>query len=111
MANTATQVTLGHCLGYPTPSYRHHLLLLERRGTKLAKLHGSVGAPTLREHYTADQLCGVLAYAAGLIPKIEPTTPIELLADFSWNRVNRDDRIAHWTGEHLEISPAPSSTD
>jgi glutamyl-tRNA synthetase/glutamyl-Q tRNA(Asp) synthetase len=111
MAHSATQVSLGHCLGYSTPSYRHHLLLLERRGTKLAKLHGSVGAPSLREHYTADQLCGVLAYAAGLIPGIEPTTPSELLTEFAWNRVHTRDRVAHWTGKHLEISPAPTSPD
>ncbi|MBW2723068.1 MAG: hypothetical protein JRE71_01660 [Deltaproteobacteria bacterium] len=104
MANTATQVALQRCLGYSTPSYRHHMLLLERRGTKLAKLHGSVGAAALRETYSANRLCGVLAYAAGLITRVEPTTPAELLAEFSWDRVHSEDRVAHWTGEQLEIS-------
>src|SRR4029077_7991310 len=41
-ATTATQVALQRLLGVATPRYRHHLLLLERRGEKLAKLHGAV---------------------------------------------------------------------
>jgi glutamyl/glutaminyl-tRNA synthetase len=111
MANTATQIALQQCLGYSTPSYRHHMLLLERRGGKLAKLHGSVGIAALREAYSASQLCGVLAYAAGLIAKAEPTTPAELLADFSWDRVRSQDCVAHWTGRHLEISAVSTSAD
>lgn len=108
ITNTATQIALQNCLEYPTPNYRHHMLLLERRGSKLAKLHGSVGAAALRETYSANQLCGVLAFAAGLLPSIQPTTPGELLANFSWDRVQNEDRIAHWTGEHLQISAVPS---
>ena len=52
---------------YYAPLYRHHLLLVEKSGDKLAKLHGAVGWRELREHYTPEALCGVLAAAAGLI--------------------------------------------
>ncbi len=103
MANTATHMVLQRCLGYATPYYRHHMLLLERRGTKLAKLHGSVAAAAVRKVYSASQLCGVLAYAAGLTAKVETTTPVELVSEFSWDRVRREDRVAHWTGERLEV--------
>ncbi|OGV71278.1 MAG: hypothetical protein A3K18_01960, partial [Lentisphaerae bacterium RIFOXYA12_64_32] len=54
--STATQVALQRCLGLPTPAYRHHLLLLEPRGDKLAKLHGSVGTSLLRPRYTPPAL-------------------------------------------------------
>jgi glutamyl-Q tRNA(Asp) synthetase len=101
--STALQVRLQRLLGLPTPRYRHHLLLLEERGGKLAKLHGAVGAPELRRVHSSDELCGVLAHAAGLLHAPEPTTPRALLADFSWERVAREDRVMRWTGERLEL--------
>lgn len=104
MSNSATQVALGTHLGLAALQYRHHMLLLERRGEKLAKLHGSVSITDLREVYSATQLCGVLAFAAGLIESPEPTTPSELVGEFSWQRVRSEDRIAIWTGQRLEIS-------
>ena len=101
--STALQVRLQRLLGLPAPSYRHHLLLLEERGEKLAKLHGAVGAPELRRVYSGAELCGVLAHLAGLLDAPEPTTPRALLADFSWERVAREDRVVRWTGEQLEL--------
>jgi glutamyl/glutaminyl-tRNA synthetase len=100
--STATQVMLQRLLGLPQPSYRHHLLLLEPRGDKLAKLHGSIGATALRARYDAPALCGVLAAAAGLRAAPAPCHPAELLATFAWDQVSRDDRVATWT-DHLEI--------
>ena len=90
-ACTALHVVLQRALGLPTPSYRHHLLLLEPRGEKLAKLHGAVGWRELRERYTAQALTGWLAQRAGLRETAAPVSPRELLADFAWQRVRRDD--------------------
>jgi glutamyl/glutaminyl-tRNA synthetase len=102
-ASTATQAALQRLLGLPQPVYRHHLLLLEERGDKLAKLHGAVGADALRAAYTAPALAGFLAHAVGLRRSAEPVTPPELLADFDWARVRRDDRVVRWTGRALEL--------
>jgi glutamyl-tRNA synthetase/glutamyl-Q tRNA(Asp) synthetase len=102
-ASTALQVRLQRLLGLPTPSYRHHLLLLEERGAKLAKLHGAVGAPELRRVYSGPALCGLLAHIAGLLPEPRAVAPRELLADFRWERVAREDRVLRWTGERLEL--------
>lgn len=102
---TATQVSLQRLLGLPTPRYRHHLLLLERRGEKLAKLHGSVGAGALRAQLSAPQVCGALAFAAGLRERPASVTPHELLAEFRWDRVTDRDRILRWTGRRLAIAP------
>jgi glutamyl-Q tRNA(Asp) synthetase len=102
-ATTATQVALQRMLGIATPGYRHHLLLLERRGAKLAKLHGAVGYAELRVAYRAPALCGVLALAAGLRPTAEPVTARELLDGFAWSQVRDEDRVLHWTGTQLVL--------
>jgi glutamyl/glutaminyl-tRNA synthetase len=100
---TATQVAIARLLGLPTPGYRHHLLLLEERGGKLAKLHGSVGLPELRPHYDAPALCGVLAHAAGLVAEPAPVRPDELIPRFDWARVHGRSRVMRFTGERLEL--------
>ncbi len=104
-ASTATQVALQRLLGLATPSYRHHLLLLEPQGDKLAKFHGSVGVDTLRQHYTSAALCGLLAHAAGLIDEPAPCAPRALLADFDWSRVGAVDRVLAWRAPTLVLAP------
>lgn len=99
--STATQVALGQLLGYLTPVYRHHLLLCEAHGNKLAKLHGSVGTAVLRQHLTGPQVCGFLAHAVGLQADAAPTTPAALLPGFSWARVRTTDRLVRWDGRRL----------
>ena len=101
--STATQVLIGRVLGYRTPTYRHHLLLLAAEGDKLAKLHGSIPASVLRPRYRGDELCGVLAHGCGLAATDAPRRPDELVAGFAWARVHRDDRRAAWDGNALRI--------
>ena len=101
--STATQVALQQVLNLPTPTYRHHVLLLERHQQKLAKFHGSVGAHVLRQHYGAAELCGWLAAVAGLLPTSTACSPADLLPQFSWERVRSDDVLVHWNGKNLEL--------
>ena len=101
-ACTALHVVLQRELGLVTPHYRHHLLLREARGEKLAKLHGAVGWRDLKEHYTARSFCGWLAHAAGLRDSAKPASPRELLAGFAWARVRGEDVGVRWTGTALE---------
>ncbi len=98
---TATQVALQRILGLPTPTYRHHLLLLEERGRKHAKFHGAVGVPALRAHYDALALCGFLAWCAGLQATAAPCRPRDLVADFAWARVRTADLVVRWDGARL----------
>jgi glutamyl-Q tRNA(Asp) synthetase len=112
-ASSATQVALQRLLGLPTPSYRHHLLLLEARSAgcrrasaaggsaKLAKLHGAVSLAALRGRYDAPALTGWLAHAVGLLHEPQRVCPQELLPAFDWGRVRSEDRLVHWTGEAL----------
>ena len=53
--STATHVALQRLLGLPTPAYRHHFLLLEESGGKLAKLHGSIGWRELARSQSAQR--------------------------------------------------------
>ena len=90
--STATQIMLQRLLGLPTPRYRHHFLVLEPSGDKLAKLHGSIGFPVLAQRYTGDELCAVLASAAGLAP----LRARELRDAFEWAKIRREDLVATW---------------
>jgi len=99
--STATHVALQRALGLPTPVYRHHFLLLEESGGKLAKLHGAVGWRALASVYTSEALCGRLAALVGLRPDSDPTTPQALLSDFGWRRVREDDVVVRWNGGAL----------
>jgi glutamyl/glutaminyl-tRNA synthetase len=99
--STAIHQVLQRALGLPTPAYRHHLLLLEERGAKLAKLHAAVGWRALRERYAPEALCGWLAWAAGLAERPDPATPAQLVPGFGWERVRGDDQVVRWTGAEL----------
>jgi glutamyl-Q tRNA(Asp) synthetase len=89
--STATHVALQRLLGLPTPAYRHHFLLLEESGGKLAKLHGSIGWRELARSGSSRALCGRLAQLAGLTQDAREKTPRELIASFDWKRVRTDD--------------------
>jgi len=104
--STATQVALRRLLDLPVPVYRHHLLLLEPRGEKLAKLHQSIGADVLRRHLSPDELRGFLAWVSGLTPGPEAVTMADLLAEFDWSRVGLGDRVVAWDGAALTLAPS-----
>src|SRR5262249_10623370 len=92
-ASTATHVVLQRALGLPTPVYRHHFLLLEETGGKLAKLHGSVGWRELARARTGRALCGQLAQIAALVDVPREIAPSALVTGFDWARVRSDDLV------------------
>jgi glutamyl/glutaminyl-tRNA synthetase len=101
--STATQVALRNLLGLPIPTYRHHLLLLEPQGEKLAKLHQSIGADVLRTRYSAPELLAWLAEVAGIGARHRIQSWEALVAEFSWDRVAVEDRVVRWDG--FALSP------
>ena len=106
--STATQILIARALGYPSPSYRHHLLLVEpaNNTTKLAKLHGSVGFPQLAARYRGAELCGILTHGVGLTSDASPIHPEQLISSFDWAQVSVDDLVATWNGD-LTIATLP----
>ena len=105
-ASTAVQLAVQALLGLPQPHYRHHLLLLEADGEKLAKFHGAVAADALRAAYTPQALTGLLAQVAGLRADASACAPHDLLADFAWAKVSNADQILHWDGAALHWEQA-----
>jgi len=103
--STILQVALQRRLGLGTPTYRHHLLLLERSGDKLSKLHGAVDLDALREQSDAPTLCGRLASFVGLVPAGTVCRPTDLVADFDWRRVAREDVEVAWQPDVGLIRP------
>ena len=100
--STATQQALQKLLGLPTPTYRHHALLLEADGSgKLSKFHGAVAVPELQGRYTPAALCGFLAWCCGLSAAPQALRPHDLLATFAWERVITHDCAVHWDGTQL----------
>jgi glutamyl-tRNA synthetase/glutamyl-Q tRNA(Asp) synthetase len=103
--STATQAALYGMLGLNQPTYRHHLLLLEKHEEKLAKLHGAIDIDALKDRYSAQNLCGLLAHGVGILDKPEPVDPIDLLSRFDWNTVASRDMLTSWDGVELRIGP------
>lgn len=91
--STPRQIWLIETLGGTTPDYCHAPLLVAPDGRKLSKREGDLNMEYLRTRYTPEGLLGRLAKLAGLRATAEPVTAQELVADFSWDKVPRENII------------------
>ena len=91
LSSTPRQLWLQEKLGLPHPEYGHVPLLLSPDGRRLAKRDRDLELGMLQERYSAPELVGILAHAAGLIPEAAPVTPHQLLPLFSWEKLPRAD--------------------
>jgi glutamyl/glutaminyl-tRNA synthetase len=96
------QRALGEALGLPIPDYRHHLLLLEPHGGKLAKMHGSLPISRLRELAPAGVWVGALAHLAGLQKSDAPVMPARLVTCFDWSALRQSDCTVVLADNRLE---------
>ena len=87
------QLWLQSKLGLPHPESGHVPLLLSPDGRRLAKRDRDLELSQLKERFTAPQLVGRLALAAGLLPEYAPVTPQELLPHFAWDKLPRQDFV------------------
>ncbi len=97
--STATQMMLQRILALPTPSYRHHFLLLEPGANKLAKLHGSIPFSALSTRYSGEELCGLLAHAAAIVETPIPRCARDLIEQFRWPTIRTADVVATFDAE------------
>ena len=89
--STPRQLYLYHLLGLEPPAFFHGPLLLTSDGRRLSKRNADAGLDDLQDRMTAAEILGKLAYAAGFNPSAEPKTAEQLLADFDWTKVPRED--------------------
>ena len=91
LSSTPRQLWLQTQLGLPHPEYGHVPLLTAPDGRRLAKRDRDLDLGMLQERYSAPELVGILAHAAGLIPQPAPITPGQLLPLFSWEKLPKAD--------------------
>ena len=87
------QKWLIEALGGTAPEYCHAPLIVSPSGRKLSKREGDLNMESLRKRYTPEGLTGVLACLCGLIERPESVSPRELVGNFDWNKVAREDVI------------------
>ena len=90
LSSAPKQQWLIETLGGTAPVYCHAPLIVSGSG-KLSQRLGSLSTRELRKELRPEQLVGRLALLCGLIDREEPVTPRELLRDFSWDKVTRED--------------------
>lgn len=88
---TTTQAALARLFGLPVPHFRHHFLLRRPDGHKLAKRRQAPSPMRALGPSGGAQLCGQLAFWAGLSPTPAPTSPAALLPTYAWPRVRLSD--------------------
>ena len=93
LSSTPRQLWLQEALGFPHPDYGHLPLLLSPEGRRLAKRDRDLELGELQRRYTAAELVGALACAAGLIDRPQAITPRELIPLFSWDKLPKEDLV------------------
>lgn len=89
--STPRQLYLFRLLGLTPPEFYHFPLLLAPDGRRLSKRNADAGLEDLRPRFAPEDILGRLAYLAGFNPSCAPKTAEQLLADFDWSRVPRED--------------------
>ena len=90
LSSAPRQMYLQELLGFAHPTYGHVPMLLAPDGRRLSKRDKDLDLGQLRQRLMPEALIGNLAFAAGLIEKNEPISPVELATVFSWERLQGD---------------------
>ena len=80
-------------LGAAVPAYCHVPLLVAQDGRKLSKRDGDLSMEVLRQRFKPQQIIGLLAHLAGLLPEGEQASAQELISSFSWQQVPKEDVV------------------
>lgn len=92
IGSTARQLYLYKTLGLRVPEFYHMPLLTAPDGRRLSKRERDLDLGVLRQRFgTPEPLIGMLAQAAGLIDRAEPLTMRELIGEFSWGKIPKQD--------------------
>lgn len=94
LPSTPRQLWLQEQLGLPHPAYFHVPLLYGRDGHRLSKRQRDVDLGALRAAgKRPEEIVGQLACWAGLRDRPEPVTAKELIPEFSWEKVRKQDIV------------------
>ncbi len=94
LSSTPRQIWLIQELGYTPPQYCHIPLLLAPDGRRLAKRDGDLELITMRNNgWRAEDIIGLLAVWAGLLPKWQAIRAQDLLSEFNWNKISKNNIV------------------
>ncbi len=93
LCSAPRQAWLHEVLGYAPPKFFHTPLLLAEDGRRLAKRDRDLDMEILRMRYAPEELTGLLAWYAGLLDRPEKVTVQELVGQFSWAKVPKNDVV------------------
>lgn len=91
LSSTPRQRYLQRLLGFETPAYAHIPLLEDAQGRRLAKRDGDTDLSALSKRFTREDILGMLAYSAGILPENRPATMEALIGAFDWKNVKTED--------------------
>jgi glutamyl-tRNA synthetase len=91
LSSAPRQMYLQELFGFHHPSYAHVPMLLAPDGRRLSKRDKDLDLGQLRQNLSAQELLGWLAYSAGLIDRKEPVSARELVGEFSWDKLKKED--------------------
>ena len=91
LSSTPRQLWLYRELGLQAPQFYHLPLLLDHEGRRLSKRDGDLDLARLREKWRPEEILGMLAEAAGILPAYRPVSARELVPLFSWGKVKKGD--------------------
>ena len=91
LSSAPRQMYLQEMLGFARPEYGHVPMLLSADGRRLSKRDRDLDLGVLRQRMTPEDLLGSLAFAAGLIDRKAAVSAKELAADFSWDKLKKED--------------------
>ena len=93
LSSTPVQLYLYELLGLTPPRFYHVPMLLAPDGRRLSKRDRDLDFGNLRQHFSPEEIIGLLGHLAGLMERWEPVSARELACDFSWSRVKQSDII------------------
>lgn len=91
LSATPRQIFLQRCLGFPTPRYIHMPLLMDAQGRRLAKRDKDISLSVLSRRFSREDILGMLAASAGLLPEPRPVSLEALIPHFQWSKVRQED--------------------
>ena len=91
LSSAPRQMYLQELFGFPHPTYAHVPLLLAPDGRRLSKRDRDLDLGALQQRLTPEQLIGILGHAAGLLDKPVPISARELVGEFSWEVLHKED--------------------
>lgn len=91
LSATPRQLYLQRLLGVEPPEYVHIPLLVDAQGRRLAKRDRDLDLTALAKRFAPEEILGMLAFSAGILPEVQPVTLEELIPRFDWGKVRRED--------------------